>query len=127
MPGKTATYPLTNPDPQAAAQQIFNFHCSGNCYNCRKPKRSCRHGTALTDIDTIPEEAVEERGFSVEAVGSFWKEKKRGRKGKVVQIFPEGDAVLVAWDDEPAKRIRYKLISSLPHAKNVHIFNLSCF
>ena len=124
--GKAATYLLTPTDPQAAAQPIFNFHCLGNCYNCGLPKRSCRNGTALTSVDSIPEETVEGTGCRVEAVGSFWKEKKRGRKGKVIQIFPEGDAVLVVWDDDPVKRIRYNLISNLPHAKNVHIFNLSC-
>ena len=126
-PGKTAKYFLTNSDPQAAAQAIFNFNC-GNCSNCWCPKRSCRHGEALTNVETIPEVIVKGGGFKVEAVGSFWGVKKRGRKGKIVELCPEADAVMVVWDDEsePAKTIRYKLISNLSHAKDVHIFNLSC-
>ena len=125
--GKAATYFLTPTDPQAAGQPIFNFYCDGNCYNCRLPKRSCRNGTALTSINTIPDETIEEKGFRVEAVGNFWGEKKRGRKGKVVQKLPEADEVMVVWDEDPVKRIRYKLISNLQHAKDDHIFTLSCF
>ena len=47
----------------------------------------------------------------------------------VLELCLEADAVMVVWDDEsePAKTIRYKLISNLSHAKDVHIFNLSCF
>ena len=122
-------YFLTTPDPQAAAQPIFNFNC-GDCCNCGQPKRSCRNGTALTSIETIPEEAVlEGKGLRVEAVGKFWGEKKRGRKGKVVKTCPEADAVMVVWDDQsdPSKTVCYKLVSNLSHAKDVHIFNLLCF
>ena len=45
----------------------------------------------------------------------------------VLELCLEADAVMVVWDDELVKRIRYKLISNLSHAKDVHIFNLSCF
>ena len=129
-PGKTTTHPLiTSTAAQPVAQTIFNFHCDGTCSSCGLPKRSCRNGTALTSIDTIPKETVEGSGLKVEAVGSFWGVKKRGRKGKIVELCPEADAVMVVWDDEsePPKTIRYKLISNLSHAKGVHIFNLSCF
>ena len=84
----------------------------------------------MTNVDTIPEVIVKGGGFRVEAVGSFWGVKKRGRKGKIVELCPyDADAVRVVWDDESesAKSIRYKLISNLSHAKDVHIFNLSCF
>ena len=93
------------------------------------PKSSCRNGSALTNIDSIPEETLAGGGVRVEAVGSFWGEKKRGRKGKVVKTCPEADAVMVVWDDQPdpAKTVPYKLISNLSHAKDVHIFNLLCF
>ena len=81
----------------------------------------------MTSIDTIPEETLQGEGLRVEAVGRYWSEKKRGRKGKVVQKLPGCDAVMVVWDDDHVKRIRYKLISNLAHATDVPIFNLSCF
>ena len=83
--------------------------------------KSCRNGTALISTLSIPGE-----GANVEAIGKFWNEKKRGRKGKIVHIGPEEDTVTVIWDDESnsAKRVQYKLISNLAHAKGVHIFNM---
>jgi len=45
----------------------------------------------LTSIDTIPEEIVKGEGFRVQAVGSFWGVKKRGRKGKIVELCPFAD------------------------------------
>ena len=104
----------------------FNFNC-GNCSNCGLPKRRCRNGTALTSIAEI----VEGKGFRVEAVGSFWAEMERGRKGRVVQLCLEDGAlaVHVVWDDQPksAKPFHYKLISSSPHGQDTHIFSVSCF
>ena len=109
---KSAIYPLTPAAPQAAGQPIFTYRCSDRCSDT---------GTPLTSTSQIPF-----RGTIVEAVGTFWSEKKRGRKGKIVHIGPEEDTVTVIWDDEsnPAKRVQYKLISNLAHAKGVHIFNM---
>ena len=125
--GKTAKYPLTFTDALASGEPIFNFKCK-ICSNCRHGE--CRHGTPLTSVKSIPAEALEGEGFRVEAVGSYWGKKKKGLKGKIVELCPfADDAVRVVWDDEPdpAKSIRYRLISNLSHAKNVHIFNMSCF
>ena len=106
---KSAIYFLTPAAPQAAGQPIFTYRCSDT-------------GTPLTSTSQIPRKGV----TIVEAVGTFWSEKKRGRKGKIVHIGPEEDTVTVIWDDEsnPAKRVQYKLISNLAHAKGVHIFNM---
>ena len=83
--------------------------------------KSCCNGTALINTGNIPQE-----GANVEAVGKFWNEKKRGRKGKIVQIGPEEGSVVVVWNDD-AKRVCYKLISNLKHAKDAPIFNWFCY
>ena len=109
---KSAIYFLNPAAPQAAGQPIFTYRCTNI-------------GTPLTSISQIPRKG-ELRQLTVEAVGTFWSKKKRGRKGKIVHIGPQEDTVTVIWDDQSffAKGVQYKLISNLAHAKGVHIFNM---
>ena len=49
----------------------------------------------MTSDDAIPTEIVEGKGFKIEAVGGFGGvTRKRGRKGKIVQLCPSADNVV---------------------------------